>query len=66
MARSATENDPPALVTKIEAARLLGVSRHTIIRLVRRGALREVHLSDGMMPRLRREDVVALARGDRP
>lgn len=54
----------PALVTKVEAARLLGVSRYTIIRLVQRGALREVRLGDGMTPRLRREDVLDLARGN--
>ena len=68
MARSgtATATEAPTLITKVEAARLLGVSRDTIIRLVRRGALREVRLSDGMTPRLRREDVLALARGDGP
>ena len=56
--------DTPVLVTKVEAARLLGCSRYTIIRLVERGVLREVRLADGMTPRLRREDVLALARGD--
>jgi excisionase family DNA binding protein len=63
MSRSAAA-EAPVLVTKVEAARLLGVSRYTIIRLVQRGALREVSLADGMSPRLRREDVLALARGD--
>ena len=56
----------PATVTKIEAARILGVSRQTITRLVQRGALREVRLADGMTPRLRRGDVLALAEGDAP
>lgn len=64
MSRSGTH--APVLVTKVEAARLLGVSRQTILRLVRRGALREVLLADGMTPRLRREDILALARGDAP
>ena len=54
----------PALVTKVEAARLLGVSRYTIIRLVQRGTLREVRLGDGMTPRLRRQDVLDLAGGN--
>jgi excisionase family DNA binding protein len=65
MTRSGTQ-EAPALVTKVEAARLLGVSRHTVIRLVQRGTLHEVRLSDGMTPRLRREDVLALTRSDAP
>jgi len=63
---SGSGTQAPALVTKVEAARLLGVSRYTIIRLVERGKLHEVTLSVGMHPRLRREDVLALAVGDAP
>lgn len=65
MSRSAAA-EAPVLVTKVEAARLLGVSRYTIIRLVRRGTLREVSLGNGMIPRLRREDVLALTLDDAP
>jgi excisionase family DNA binding protein len=65
MSRSAAA-EAPVLVTKVEAARLLGVSRYTIIRLVQGGTLREVQLGEGMTPRLRREDVLALAEGDCP
>ena len=61
---SGSGTNAPALITKVEAARILGVSRFTVIRLVQRGALREVRLGDGMNPRLVREEVVALARGD--
>jgi excisionase family DNA binding protein len=56
-----SDTSAPALVTKVEAARLLGVSRYTIIRLVQRGVLREIRLGEGMTPRLRREDVLELA-----
>jgi excisionase family DNA binding protein len=63
MSRSAAA-EAPVLVTKVEAARLLGVSRYTIIRLVQGGALLEVRLSEGMTPRLRRDDVLALARAE--
>jgi len=55
----------PALVTKVEAARLLGVSRWTISRLVNSGVLQEVRLGEDMYPRLRRRDVLALAEGER-
>jgi len=63
---SGSGTEAPVLVTKVEAARLLGVSRYTIIRLVQRGALREVVLMAGGQPRLRRDDVLALAQGDAP
>jgi excisionase family DNA binding protein len=58
--------DAPALVTKKDAARLLGVSRDTIHRLVRDGVLTDVRVHEGMIPRLRRDDVLALARGEQP
>jgi excisionase family DNA binding protein len=61
---SSSGTDAPALVTKVEAARLLGVSRYTIIPLVQRGRLREVRLDSRSAPRLRREDVLALVRGE--
>ena len=51
----------PALVTKVEAARLLGISRYTLYELVKRGVLVEVTIAEGMNPRLRRADVLALA-----
>jgi excisionase family DNA binding protein len=58
--------DTPALITKKDAARLLGVSRDTIHRLVRDGVLCDVRIHKGMVPRLRRDDVLALARGEKP
>ncbi len=61
---SGSGTQAPVLVTKVEAARLLGVSRYTIIRLVERGTLSEVSLGQGMQPRLRRADVLALAEGE--
>ena len=51
------------LIGRPEAARLLGVSRDTIKRLVARGVLEEFRLAAGMHPRLRREDILALAAG---
>jgi excisionase family DNA binding protein len=57
----------PALITKKDAARLLGVSRDTIHRLVRDGVLQDVRIHERMIPRLRRDDVLALARAkERP
>jgi excisionase family DNA binding protein len=57
---SAPHDPQPALLTKTDAARLLGVSRWTLDRLVKGGVLREVRLADGMNPRLLRDDVLAL------
>ena len=59
---SAPHDPQPALLTKTAAARLLGVSRWTLDRLVKRGVLREVRLADGMNPRLRRDDVLELTK----
>ena len=56
--------ETPVLITKKDAARLLGVSRDTIHRLVREGVLSDVRIHEGMVPRLRRDDVLALARGE--
>jgi excisionase family DNA binding protein len=56
----------PALLTKTDAARLLGVSRWTLDRLVKGGVLREVRLADGMNPRLRRDDILALTTRGSP
>ena len=49
------------LMTQTEAARLLGVSRNTIFRLVQRGEISRVRLAPGSRPRVRRAEVVALA-----
>jgi excisionase family DNA binding protein len=51
------------LMTQGEAARLLGVSRNTVVRLVERGVLPTMRLAPGMAPLVRRADVVALADG---
>lgn len=53
--------EAPLLLTQGEAAALLGVSRNTVVRLVERGALTRVHLAPGMRPRVRRDEVIALA-----
>lgn len=53
----------PLLMTQTEAARLLGVSRNTVVRLVERGVLPTTRLASGMAPRVRRADVIALADG---
>lgn len=54
-------------MTQTEAAKLLGVSRNTIVRLVQRGELSRVRLAPGSRARVRRAEVVALADkcGDR-
>jgi excisionase family DNA binding protein len=57
-------HDHAVLVTKADAARLLGVSRWTVDRLIKRGVLRQLWLAEGMHPRLRRADVLALTRED--
>ena len=49
------------LVTKSEAARILGYSRQTLERLVETGTLATVQLAPGMRPRIRRQDVLKLA-----
>jgi excisionase family DNA binding protein len=54
----------PLLMTQREAAKLLGVSRNTVVRLVERGVLPTMRLAPGMAPLVRRADVVALAGGE--
>ncbi len=49
------------LITKAEAARVSGLSYSTIVRLTKRGVLREIVAAPGMRPRLRLTDVVALS-----
>ena len=49
------------LVSKAEAARVSGMSYSTIVWLVKRGVLREVVIAEGMNPRLRLDDVLALS-----
>ena len=66
---STTERqEAPLLMTQGEAAALLGVSRNTIVRLVRQGELSKIHLSPGSRARVRRDEVLALVdrRGDSP
>lgn len=54
--------DGPLLLTVSDAATLLGVSRSTVWRAIRRGRLRKISLYEGC-ERLRRADVEALAGG---
>lgn len=55
----------PVLVSKAEAARRTGLSYSTIVRLVKRGRLHEVHIAPGMHPRLRLDELLALADAER-
>lgn len=48
------------LISKGEAARLLGVSRRTISRLVARGTLPTVSLDQHSRPRIRYRDLLEL------
>lgn len=49
------------LVSRGEAARLLGVSRETVKRLVARGVLEEIRFTPESHPRFRLKDVLALS-----
>jgi len=49
------------LVSRGEAARLLGVSRDTVRRLVARGVLEEIRFTPESHPRFRLRDVLALS-----
>lgn len=60
MSANTTKPDP-LLMTQRQAADLLGVSRNTVVRLVRSGVLPTLRLGPGMAPMVRRDDVVALA-----
>ncbi len=51
----------PITVSRTEAARLLGVSYVTMKRLAKRGAIAEIRYAPNSHPRLRLEDVLALA-----
>lgn len=56
-----TWTDAPLLLTQKQAARSLGISRATLWRLTRDGALERVEVLPGCF-RYRREDVEAVAR----
>ncbi len=56
-----TQIAEPVLVSRSEAARMLGVSRNTVIRLAQRGLLHEIRLAPGMHPRIAVAEVLALA-----
>ncbi|HWQ25032.1 MAG TPA: helix-turn-helix domain-containing protein [Gaiellaceae bacterium] len=49
------------LVSRPEAARLLGCSTETVRRLVARGVLEEIRLTPESHPRFRLRDVLALS-----
>jgi excisionase family DNA binding protein len=49
------------LVSRSETARLLGVSRDTVRRLVARGVLEEIRFTPESHPRFRLRDVLALS-----
>jgi excisionase family DNA binding protein len=50
----------PLLVTADEAARILGIGRTSVYRLMQTGDLRPVKLGDLRATRFRRRDVLAL------
>jgi excisionase family DNA binding protein len=60
-----TATQESLLVSRSEAARILGVSRATVIRLVKRGTLQEIRLSPVSHPQFRRADLVELVRSAR-
>jgi hypothetical protein len=60
------EPSAPLLMSIAAAARLLGVDRGVVRRTIALGALKEIVLAPGLSPRVRRDDVEALARGEHP
>jgi excisionase family DNA binding protein len=56
-----TQTAAQVLVSRGEAARLLGVSRETVKRLVARGVLEEIRFTPESHPRFRLKDVLALS-----
>lgn len=54
------------MLNRPAAARLLGISMTVLERMVEDGTLEEVRLHERAHPRVRRADVEALARGERP
>jgi excisionase family DNA binding protein len=56
-----TQTESQVLISRSEAARLLGVSRDTVKRLVARGVLEEVRFTPESHPRFRLRDVLALS-----
>lgn len=55
--------DEQALLTQIDAARILGLSKPSMYKIVRAGALKPVVIAGLARPRYRRSDVEQLARG---
>ena len=62
--RNAEKTPMPVLITLAKAAELLSVSRRTVVRLCDRGDLEVVRLTPDT-PRVRTEDVIRLAEGQR-
>ncbi|MBA3380517.1 MAG: helix-turn-helix domain-containing protein, partial [Actinobacteria bacterium] len=56
-----TQTASQILVSRPEAARLLGVSTETVRRLVARGVLEEIRFTPESHPRFRLRDVLALS-----
>ncbi len=56
-----TKTEAQVLVSRGEAARLLGVSRETVKRLAARGILEEIRFTPESHPRFRLRDVLALS-----
>jgi excisionase family DNA binding protein len=60
-----TQNERPALLTQIQSARLLGVSKQSVRRLVAAGSLEPVRIAGFGRPRYRRADLETLIREGR-
>ena len=56
----------PPILSLGEAMSILGVSRAGIERLQRQGALKDVRLSEGGEPLIRRRDITALLNARQP
>lgn len=60
-----THTDERLLLGTAEVARLLGVHRHTVRKLVVEGVLREIRLTPRSNARFLRSEIIALLEGAR-
>lgn len=61
-----TVTKQPMLVTTDEAAEMLGISKGSMKRAIKAGALKPVRIVGLGWPRYRRADVEAIVRGEEP
>jgi hypothetical protein len=60
-----TEREKPALLTQARSAAILGVSNHSMQRVIAAGALEPVRIAGLERPRYRRVDIERLIREGR-